>query len=75
MSKANNLTIADIHNIRYENYEKTKDLSFDELVHKTAQKAQVFKKGLVKYAYQQDAVFEQNIAAEQPPEYKRKTQN
>ena len=50
MSKTNNLTIEDIHNIRHENYEKTKNLSFRELMSKTAQNAQEFKKGLVKYA-------------------------
>ena len=50
MSKTNNLTIEDIHNIRYENYEKTKNLSFRELMNKTTQNAQEFKKGLVRYA-------------------------
>ena len=50
MSKTNNLSIEDIHNIRYENYEETKNLSFSELIHQTSQKAQAFKNGLLKYA-------------------------
>jgi len=53
MSKTNNLSIEDIHNIRYENYEETKNLSFSELIRQTAQKAQAFKNGLLKYASQQ----------------------
>jgi len=53
MSKTNNLSIEDIHNIRYENYEETKNLSFSELIHQTAQKAQAFKNGLLKYTSQQ----------------------
>ena len=48
MSKTNNLTIEEIHNIRYENYEKTKDLPFSELVRQTTQKAQAFKKKLMR---------------------------
>jgi len=54
MNKENNLSIEDIHNIRYENYEETKNLSFSELVRQTSQKAQEFKQGLVKYALQQE---------------------
>ena len=54
MNKENNLSIEDIHNIRYENYEATKNLSFSELIRQTSQKAQEFKQGLVKYALQQE---------------------
>jgi len=54
MNKENNLSIEDIHNIRYENYEETKNLSFSELIRQTSQKAQEFKQGLVKYALQQE---------------------
>jgi len=50
MNKENNLSIEDIHNIRHENYEATKNLSFSELIHQTSRKAQTFKRGLVKYA-------------------------
>ena len=53
MSKINNLSIEDIHNIRYENYEETKNLSFSELIRLTSQKAQVFKNELLKYASKQ----------------------
>jgi hypothetical protein len=53
MSKINNLSIEDIHNIRYENYEDTKNLSFRELIRQTSQKAQAFKNGLFKYASKQ----------------------
>ena len=72
MNKTNNLTIADIHNIRYENYEETKNLSFEELLIKTSEKAQAFKKELGKYAEQQTDLSEICIAAEQPFEYKTK---
>ena len=74
MSKANNLTIADIHNLRYENYEETKNLSFEELVSKTSERAQDFKKGLAKYAERKPYSFdvEHSIAAEQETEYKTK---
>ena len=54
MNRINNLTIEDIHDIRNENYEKTKDLSFSELICKTSQKAQAFKKGLTRYAQLHD---------------------
>jgi hypothetical protein len=50
MNKINNLSIEDIHNIRYENYEATKNLSFSELIRQTSQKAQAFKNDLLKYA-------------------------
>ena len=53
MSKTNNLSIEDIHNIRYENYEATKSLSFSELICQTSQKAQAFKSELLKYASKQ----------------------
>ena len=53
MSKINNLSIEDIHTIRYENYEETKNLSFSELLRQTSQKAQAFKNGLFKYASKQ----------------------
>jgi len=56
MNNVNNLSIEDIHSIRYENYEATKHLSFSELVHTTSQKAFAFKKELVKYASQHVAV-------------------
>ena len=35
MSISNSFTIEDIHNIRYDNYEKTKDLPPKELIEKT----------------------------------------
>ena len=35
----NNFTINDIHKIRYENYEKTKNLSHEELLTKTKKEA------------------------------------
>jgi len=53
MSKTNNLSIEEIHTIRYENYEETKNLSFSELIRQTAQKAQAFKNELLKYASKQ----------------------
>ena len=53
MSKIINLTIEDIHNIRYENYETTKSLSFSELIQKTSQKAQTFKNELLRYSSKQ----------------------
>ena len=53
MNKINNLSIEDIHEIRYENYEATKSLSFSELIHLTSQKAQAFKNELLKYASNQ----------------------
>ena len=53
MSKSNNLNIEDIHIIRYENYEETKNLSFSELIRQTSKKAQAFKNGLLKYAPKQ----------------------
>ncbi len=39
MIASNRFTINDIHNIRYENYEKTKDLSPKELIEKTKKEA------------------------------------
>jgi hypothetical protein len=36
---SNNFTIEDIHNIRYENYEKTKSMLPKELIEKTKQGA------------------------------------
>ena len=53
MSKINNLSIEDIHSIRYENYEATKNLSFSELIRQTSQKAQAFKNELCKFASKQ----------------------
>jgi len=53
MNKTNNLSIEDIHTIRYENYEATKSLSFGELVRLTSQKAQAFKNELLQYASKQ----------------------
>ena len=53
MSKINDLSIEDIHNIRYENYEATKNLSFSELMRQTSRKAQSFKSELLKYASKQ----------------------
>ena len=53
MNRINNLSIEDIHNIRYENYENTKNLSFSELIRLTSQKAQVFKNELFRYASKQ----------------------
>ena len=53
MNKTNNLSIEEIHTIRYENYEATKSLSFSELVCQTSQKAQAFKDELCKYASKQ----------------------
>jgi len=50
MSKTNNLSIEDIHNIRYENYEATKSLSFGELICQTSQRAQAFKSGFTQPA-------------------------
>lgn len=69
MNKINNLTVDDIHNIRHENYEKTKELSFGELIRQTSQKAQVFKKRLLKYAQLQDDVFEACALAEPEAPY------
>jgi hypothetical protein len=62
MNKINNLTIEDIHNIRHENYEKTRNLSFGELIHETARKAQAFKNGLLKHVHTD--VLEAHSAAE-----------
>ena len=53
MNKTNNLSIEDIHTIRYENYEATKSLSFNELVRLTSLKAQAFKDELLQYASKQ----------------------
>ena len=39
MNNNSNFTIEDIHSIRYENYEKTKDLSPKELIEKTMREA------------------------------------
>lgn len=39
MNTGNNFTIEDIHNIRYANYEKTKNLSPKELIEKTKKEA------------------------------------
>ena len=39
MDNGSNFTIEDIHSIRYENYEKTKDLSPKELIERTIGKA------------------------------------
>ena len=39
MSISNNFTIEDIHNIRHENYEKTKNLLPKELIEKTKKEA------------------------------------
>ena len=39
MNISNNFTIEDIHNIRYENYEKTKNLPPRELIEKTKKEA------------------------------------
>jgi len=69
MSKTNNLTIEDIHEIRYENYENTKGIPFSELVRQTTQKAQTFKKRLVKYAQQQSILTESYILAEPETSY------
>ena len=41
MNTNNNFTIEDIHNIRYENYEKTKNLSPKELIEKTKKEADI----------------------------------
>jgi len=46
MKISNNFTIQDIHNIRYENYEITKNLSADELIDVTKKHADEFKKML-----------------------------
>jgi len=62
MSKTNNLSIEDIHNIRYENYEATKSLSFSELIYQTSQKAQAFKDELIKYASKQTDRYERKTA-------------
>ena len=53
MNKTSNLSIKDIHNIRYENYEATKGLSFGELIRQTSQRAQAFKDGFAKYPLQE----------------------
>ena len=39
MTISNNFTIEDIHNIRYENYKKTKNLLPKELIEKTKKEA------------------------------------
>jgi len=59
MSKVNNLSIEDIHIIRHENYEATKNLTFSELIHQTSQKAQAFKNELLKYTLKQKEKFDQ----------------
>ncbi len=45
---SNNLTIDDIHTIRYANYEKTKNLSAAQLIEKTKDDAEIFKRKLKK---------------------------
>ena len=54
MNKENNLSMEDIHTIRYENYEATKNLSFSELILQTSKEAEAFKQGLAKYALQME---------------------
>ena len=39
MNISSNFTIEDIHNIRYENYEKTKSMLSKELIEKTKREA------------------------------------
>ena len=43
----NNFTIEDIHNIRYLNYEKTKDLNPDQLIKISIEKSDVILKRLI----------------------------
>ena len=44
MVKSDGFTIEDIHNIRYENYEKTKNMLPEELIEKTKMEANMLKK-------------------------------
>ena len=74
MNEENNLTIEDIHKIRFENYELTKDLSFEELIKETHLKAGIFKRRLKKYSknYCEDLDQTDILVAEAEVEYGKK---